>query len=157
MSMLGTLEVLFEWGQLEEEDMISNNYFTNALLYNNNLHKWQFYCKTDALYIIIIYTSGSFTVKLCYLQHEGMGDTEVFYQVISMNPLNVLSGVGVTKPIFSVPLFSHFFWMIKTVVTCMISSSYLAGVTAAVLRRHLANMNMIEIIWLILLLNQNLP
>ena len=68
-----------------------------------------------------------------------------------------LPGVRVTKPIFSVPLFSHFFRMIKTVVTCMISSSYLAGVTAAELRRHLANMNMIEIIWLILLLNQNFP
>ena len=65
------------------------------------------------------------------------------------------TGVGVTKPIFSVPLFSHFFRMIKTVVTCMISSSYLAGVTAAKLQRHLANMNMIEIIWLLLLLNQN--
>ena len=67
------------------------------------------------------------------------------------------AGVGVTKPIFSAPLFSHFFRIIKTVVTCMISSSYLAGVTAAELRRHLANMNMIEIIWLILLLNQNFP
>ena len=54
------------------------------------------------------------------------------------------SGVGVTKPIFSVPLFSHFFGMMKTVVTWMISSSYLAGVTAAELRKHLANMNMIE-------------
>ena len=30
--------------------------------------------------------------------------------------------------------------------TCMISSSYLAGVTAAELRRHQANMNMVEII-----------
>ena len=53
-------------------------------------------------------------------------------------------GVGVTTPIFSVPLFSQFFRMMKTVVTWMISSSYLAGVTAAELRRHLANMNMIE-------------
>ena len=40
-------------------------------------------------------------------------------------------GVGVTKPIFSVPLFSQIFRMMKTVVTWMISSSYLAGVTAA--------------------------
>ena len=53
-------------------------------------------------------------------------------------------GVGVTKPIFSVPLFSQFFRMIKTVVTWMISSSCLAGVTAAELRRHLANMNIVE-------------
>ena len=34
----------------------------------------------------------------------------------------------------------------QTVVNCMISGSYLAGVTAAELRRHLANMNMIGII-----------
>ena len=51
---------------------------------------------------------------------------------------------GVTKPIFSVPLFSQFFRIMKTVVTLMISSSYLAGVTTAELRKHLANMNMIE-------------
>ena len=38
-------------------------------------------------------------------------------------------GVGITKPIFSVPSFSQFFRMIKTVVICMILSSYLAGVT----------------------------
>ena len=68
-----------------------------------------------------------------------------------------LPGVGFTKPVFSDPLFSQFFRMIKTVVTCIISSSYLAGVTAAALRRHLANMNMIESIWPILLLNQNFP
>ena len=69
-------------------------------------------------------------------------------------PGSTYNRVGITKPIFSVPLFSHFFGMIKTLVTCVISSSYLAGVTAAELRRHLANMNMIEIIWLILLLNK---
>ena len=39
----------------------------------------------------------------------------------------------------------------------MISNSYLTGVTAAELRRHLANMNMIESILPILLLNQNFP
>ena len=53
-------------------------------------------------------------------------------------------GVGVTKPIFSVPLFSQFFTMIKTLATCMIPHSYLTGVTAAELRRHLTNMNVIE-------------
>ena len=43
----------------------------------------------------------------------------------------------ITKPIFSVPLFSQFFRMIKAAVTCMISSSYLTGVTAVELRIHL--------------------
>ena len=51
---------------------------------------------------------------------------------------------GVTKPIFSFPLFSQFFGMMKTMITWMISSSHLTGVTTAELRRHLANMNMIE-------------
>ena len=41
------------------------------------------------------------------------------------------SGMGVIKPVFSVPSFSQFFWMIKTLVAWMISRSYLAGVTAA--------------------------
>ena len=53
-------------------------------------------------------------------------------------------GVGVTKPIFSVPLFSQFFRMVKTLIICMISRWYLTGVTAAELRRHLTNMNVIE-------------
>ena len=39
-------------------------------------------------------------------------------------------GVGVTKPIFSVPLFSQFFRIMKTKVTYMISLSYLTGVAA---------------------------
>ena len=58
--------------------------------------------------------------------------------------LSYASGVGVIKPIFSVPLFSQFFTMSKTLVTCMISRSYLIGVIAAELRRHLTNMNVIE-------------
>ena len=74
-----------------------------------------------------------------------------------LRPIGLGPGVGVTKPICSVPLFSHFVLNDKTVVTCMISSSYLAGVTAAERRRHLANMNMIEIIWPILLLNRKFP
>ena len=39
------------------------------------------------------------------------------------------------------------FQEIKTVNTCMISSSYLVGVTTAEPRRHLATMNTIESIW----------
>ena len=54
------------------------------------------------------------------------------------------SGVGVTKPIFSVPLFSTFSVIVKTNVSYWISCLYLAGVTAAKLRRHLSNMNVIR-------------
>ena len=40
-------------------------------------------------------------------------------------------GVGVTKAIFSVPLISRFFTIVKTLVTYWISCSYLTGVAAA--------------------------
>ena len=62
--------------------------------------------------------------------------------------VNALScpGVGVTKPFFSVPLFSTFSVIVKTSVSYWISRSYLAGVTAAQLRGHLSNMNVIQCI-----------
>ena len=41
------------------------------------------------------------------------------------------SGVGVTKPISSVPLFSEIFSIVKTRVSYWISRLYLAGVAAA--------------------------
>ena len=53
-------------------------------------------------------------------------------------------GVGVTKPIFSVPLFSTSSVIVKTSVSYWISRLYLAGVAAAQLRRHLSNMNVIQ-------------
>ena len=53
-------------------------------------------------------------------------------------------GVGVTKPISFVPLFSLFFSIVKTNVSYWISGLYLAGVTAAQLRWHLSNMNVIR-------------
>ena len=49
------------------------------------------------------------------------------------------TGVGVTKPIFSVPLFSTFSVIVKTNVSYWISRLYLAGVAAAQLRWHLSN------------------
>ena len=51
------------------------------------------------------------------------------------------AGLGVTKPIFSVPLFSTFSVIAKTNVSYWISRSYLAGVAAAQLRWHLSNMH----------------
>ena len=55
-------------------------------------------------------------------------------------------GVGVTKPIFSIPLFSEFFNIIKTHVIYWRSRLYLTGVAAAQLRWHLSNVNVIHII-----------
>ena len=55
-------------------------------------------------------------------------------------------GVGGTKPIFSVPLFSTFSVIVKTNVSYWISRSYLAGVAAAQLQRHLSNMNVIQVL-----------
>ena len=55
-------------------------------------------------------------------------------------------GVGVTKPISSVPLFSEIFSIAKTHVCYWISRLYLTGVAAAQLRWHLSNINVIQII-----------
>ena len=54
------------------------------------------------------------------------------------------SGVGVTKPISSVPLFSENFNIVKTHIMYWISRLYLAGVAAAQLRWHLPNINVIQ-------------
>ena len=61
-------------------------------------------------------------------------------------PWRCLSGVGVTKPISSVPLFSEIFSIAKTRVSYWISRLYLTGVAAAQLRWHLSNINVIQII-----------
>ena len=60
-------------------------------------------------------------------------------------------GVGVTKPIFSVPLFSTSSVIVKTNVSYWISRLYLAGVAAAELRWHLSNMNVVHGILQVLL------
>ena len=52
-------------------------------------------------------------------------------------------GVGVTKPISSVPLFPQILSTVKTHFNYKIWRSYLTGVTAAELGRHLPNMNVI--------------
>ena len=56
------------------------------------------------------------------------------------------SGVGVTKPISSVPLFPEFFIILKTNGIYWRSRLYLTGVAAAQLRWHLSNINVIQII-----------
>ena len=55
------------------------------------------------------------------------------------------TGVGVTKPFSSVPLFSYFLSIVNTHVSYWISRLYLTGVAAAQLRWHLSNMNVIQI------------
>ena len=63
----------------------------------------------------------------------------VWYCVYTRGP-----GVGVTKPISSVPLFSEFFSIVKTYVRYWISRLYLAGIAAAQLRWYLSNMKVIQ-------------
>ena len=60
-------------------------------------------------------------------------------------------GVGVTKPLSSVPLFSGFLSIVKPHVSYWISRLYLAGVAAALLRWHLSNMDVIRRILHVLL------
>ena len=64
----------------------------------------------------------------------------------SVAPRLANPGVGVTKPISSVPLFSKFFSTVKTHVSYWISHWYLAGVAAAQLRWHLSDINVIRTI-----------
>ena len=63
------------------------------------------------------------------------------------HPLTIVppgcSGVGVSKPISSIPLFSQIFTTVKTHINYKMSSSYLTVVTAAQLWRHLTNMKVI--------------
>ena len=56
------------------------------------------------------------------------------------------SGVGVTKPISSIPLFSNFFNIVKTRISYWTSCLYLTGVTAAQLRWRLSDFDVIQII-----------
>ena len=63
---------------------------------------------------------------------------------IQLSQYPTCSGVGVTKPIFSVPLFYEFFSIVKTHVRYRIWRLYLTGVAAAQLQWHLSNMNVIK-------------
>ena len=60
-------------------------------------------------------------------------------------------GVGVTKPISSVPLFSEFFSIVKTHVRYWISRLYLTGIAVAQLRWYLSSMNVNQRIYQLLL------
>ena len=54
------------------------------------------------------------------------------------------SGVGVTRAISSILLFSWFFSIANIYISYWISCSYLTGVTAAQLRWHLTNMKVVQ-------------
>ena len=56
------------------------------------------------------------------------------------------SGVGVTEPISSYPLFFKYFSIVKTHISYLISRLCLTGVTAGQLRGHLSNTNVIQMI-----------
>ena len=61
--------------------------------------------------------------------------------------------MGVTEPIFSIPLFSQFFRIVETHASYWISHLYFIGVTAAEQRWHLSNnihINVMQRIWQVL-------
>ena len=62
-----------------------------------------------------------------------------------------ITGLGVTKPIFSIPLIVDFFSIVKTHVKYWISRLYLTGIAAAELRWYLSNMDVIQIVYQVLL------
>ena len=107
----------------------------------------------------LLYTTGMYPfyisdTKQLLLQHYQHNASVFHYQAIMHKHTNThmlhaeqaeyKTWVGFIKWIFSVLLFSQFFRAIKPRVTCMISHSYLTGVTTAELRWHLTNMNRIE-------------
>ena len=61
------------------------------------------------------------------------------------------TGMGATKPIFSVPLISEIFSFVKIHVSYWTSRLYFTGVAAAQLRWHLSNINVIQMIQDVLL------
>ena len=77
-------------------------------------------------------------IWICCLRNVG------HFVLISMCNVEQRSGVGVTKPISSVQLFSEIFNIVKTHIMYSISCLYLASVAAAQLRWHLPNMNVIQ-------------
>ena len=86
-----------------------------------------------------------------YIMHLHHSIIVLYNAIIDKNNTDIYdsmiyAGVGVTKPISSVPLFSEFFSITKTHVSYWISRLYLTGVAAAQLRWHLSNINVIRII-----------
>ena len=89
-------------------------------------------------------------MEICHCIHyspEEMAAMIEWHTVPALSVSGLLTvyapGVGVTKPISSVPLFSQFFIIVKTYFSCYISRLYLTGVAAAQLRGHLSNINVI--------------
>ena len=86
----------------------------------------------DALVPHITKPSAAIVLTIQYKQ------VLIFLVQLQEYKLLVLPRVGVNKPIYSIPLFYQLFKMTETLVTCIISHSYLTGVTAAELWWHLA-------------------
>ena len=83
-------------------------------------------------------------LPLCFI-HKKEANTLIVNEMRCVTVQTQIPGVGVTKPISSVPLFSEIFSMVKTHVCYWISHLYLTGVAAAQLQWHLSNINVIQI------------
>ena len=70
------------------------------------------------------------------------GNSEKYGQTRLMN-----RGMGLSMPISTVPLFFEIVSIVKTYVRYWISRLYVTGIAAAQLRRHLPNIDVIQIIW----------
>ena len=91
-------------------------------------------------------THGELWSHLAYAAKTHHGSVSASFSLYPDNHKTLTKNTrgGVTKPIYSVPLFSSFFRIVKSYVSYWTSRLYLAGVTATRLRWHLLSMNVIE-------------
>ena len=91
---------------------------------------WSAQENTIVLWQIAVNLSDHRGLRCIAAYSESTVDQPIFNQ-LHIPTASMYTG-GVTKPIVSVPLFSQFLRMLKTLATCMISRSYLTGVSSAV-------------------------
>ena len=82
-----------------------------------------------------------YKISWIYDSGEARGQKTLMFHKLSNSP-----GVGVTKPISSLPQFSEFFSIVKTHLRYWMPRLYLTYVVAAQLWSHLSNTNVIQII-----------
>ena len=117
------------------------------------LERWSLYVsKLGPVCNVFVFQITELTSSLCFCCYIGTEEERAAVYRASLNSVypwvydnqeevSSSPGVGVTKPISSVPLFSEFFSIVKTHVRYWISHLYLTGITAAELRWYLSSMN----------------
>ena len=111
--------------------------------------KWSHIVKSPQRFVNVHETSFFFILQT-YLfgtpPIQAVGNLFLIYPACPMMYAHSQTGLGVTKAISSIPLFSKFCRNLKTHISYWISRFYLTGVAADQLRWHLPNINVVHII-----------